>query len=109
VSTLSDDLAAFLLARIAEEEQDCATSDEPESWCDRHESAHYDSRRVLAECEAKRRIVEQYEAMQAGVQAAEGTILVGAAKVRLGAYEMTLRFLAPVYCDHPNYRAEWAP
>ena len=47
--------------------------------------------RVLAECDAKRRIVE----------------------MAVDGYEYnpnpTLRYLAAVYADHPDYREEWRP
>lgn len=50
-------------------------------------AALHDPARVLAECEAKRRIV------------------AWDASVDYGA----VRFLATVYADHPDYRAEWRP
>ena len=51
--------------------------------------ARHDPARVLAECEAKRRIVEWMSAWQQDV-AVEG-----------------LRLVALPYADHPDYRDEW--
>jgi hypothetical protein len=73
----------------------------------REHIARHDPARVLREVDSKRRIVEQYEAMQAGVEAAAGTILAGAAKVRLGAYKFALKCLALPYADHPDYDEKW--
>ena len=122
------DLAAFLLARIAEDEAvatlatsapwqeneslaggeddwriedaqgrdiagcpDCgvrASFDRP----DADHIARHDPARVLAECEAKRRIVE--EADGADAQWWEHRYLLA---------------LALPYADHPDYRDEWKP
>lgn len=63
----------------------------------KHIEAH-DPARVLAEVDAKRRIVE---AAEARLRAYVGT----GAQV---AFEwLTLRLLALPYVDHPDYRAEW--
>lgn len=70
--------------------------------------ARWDPGRALAEVESKREIIAQYEAMQAGVDAARDTILAGAAKVRLGAYEKVLRFMTIPYVDRPGYDPAWA-
>ena len=77
-------LTEFLLARIAEDEDE-AEDNEPYwgGWSSAHEA------RVLAECEAKRRIVEELSH--------DG----------LGPREWMLRVLAAVYSDHPDYRQEW--
>lgn len=88
-------LADFLLARIAEDEA-MARADlalrfvpslEPRIMGTGGEPT--DRARVLAECEAKRRIVEWDE-----VQLEEHPVL---------------RFLALPYADHPDYREEWKP
>lgn len=52
-----------------------------------------DPARVMAECEAKRRMVEEATHPQTSSQ--EG-------------YDM-LRYLAEVYADHPDYSEEWRP
>lgn len=85
-------LTEFLLARIAEDEadargdtlgavipQDCWGPD-----------------RVLAECEAKRRIVDACQNVEQ-VHAAEFLA------------DRMLAFLALPYADHPDYREEWRP
>lgn len=62
--------------------------------------------RVLAECEAKVRIVEQgLEAEDAGEQAVQTPTEYG----RTIAYEDVLRALALPYADHPEFRDEWRP
>jgi hypothetical protein len=63
--------------------------------------------RVLAEVAAKRRIIDLRDVMADVVQASEGTVLAGASKVRLGAYENVLRLLALPYAARPGYREEW--
>lgn len=111
------DLSAFLLARFAEDEA-AARAAQPEVWysyfrnvmvlgddkdfvCDvatkgdaRHIARH-DPARVLAECEAKRRIVERHLACD---------------DTGLGDDPCDdLRVLAAIYGAHPDYRAGWAP
>ena len=77
-------LTEFLLARIAEDEA-AARRVAVVGSCE----PGYRPARVLAECEAKRRIVKT----------AEGGLTSSSAAVQ---------FLAAVYSDHPDYRAEWA-
>lgn len=86
-------LTEFLLARIAEDEAACGGGDEPENWCDRATGVHYDPARVLAECEAKRRIVNVAR------YADEGSAGWG--------FRRILGDLAAVYGDHPDHREEW--
>jgi hypothetical protein len=50
--------------------------------------ARWDPARVLAECAAKRRIVEMYAGQH--------------------GQPYVLHFLALPYADHPDYRQEWA-
>ncbi len=63
--------------------------------------------RLLAECEAKRRIVNALAADTTGQPARGGTSPeeVGA---RWAKTEVC-KALAAVYADHPDYRAEWRP
>jgi hypothetical protein len=56
--------------------------------------ARHDPARVLAECEAKRRIVERE---------------VNAANQTTYRRLFTLQDRAAVYADHPDYREEWRP
>ena len=90
------DLAGFLLARIAEDESetrwlgpcDCRVEGFPLQHGLRCPE------RVLAECEAKRRIVTtQLQPYPAGHAPAT----------------LVLRLLALPYADHPDYRQEWRP
>jgi hypothetical protein len=111
------DQTEFLLARIAEDEAAAQwavrfkydhPSDSP--WrraqiaIDRGAAfssdphvARWDPARVLAECEAKRRIIDQAEQWIENYD--EGTDPMSAA---------TLRLLALPYADHPDYDPKWA-
>jgi hypothetical protein len=94
-------LTDFLLARIAEDELDANDYHETGAGeCDLVFHGRVDPNfgwkctcgrpaRVLAECEAKRRIVELHR------QSWPVSLKI-------------LRILAVVYADHPDYRDEWA-
>jgi hypothetical protein len=75
-------LTDFLLARIADLEA-MARAELNEGWEDI----------VLAECEAKRRIVECATNMHTSGP----------------DWDEACRFLALPYADHPDYREEWKP
>ena len=110
------DLAEFLLARIDEDE---ATADglhdrgrlDVREGCDQYS---YDPRccdcgvpaRVLAECAAKRAIVEEYRA-SAGPSYEDADVDYDAG--RESGLEAAVRLLASPYAAHPDYRPEWAP
>lgn len=89
-------LAEFLLARIAEAEDELSPRDEFNRW-------------AWVECESKQRIVEHHapdpDAPDAGLCAIcwwDGP--------RAQAYPCeTLMLLALPYADHPDYREEWRP
>jgi hypothetical protein len=88
-------LTEFLLARIAEDEEDARSV----HWEDAGIGSDDPIRsRWLAECEAKRRIVEG---------------MTVTAEVEGGGYEIALRdalrALALPFADHPDYREEWRP
>ena len=97
-------LAAFLLARIQEDEAQAAehaTGWWPNLW------------RAQAECEAKRRIVERAEA--AAVCTQHGRVrdsgcgeCIAAEAVEV-ADGYVLADLAAAYADHPDYSEEWKP
>lgn len=70
----------------------------PEADANGRHIARWDPHRVLAECEAKRRVVEEYSAVPDGQQ--------GPYRAGLGR---ALRCLALPYSDHPDYRPEWRP
>jgi len=119
------DLTEFLLARIAEDEavarEQAATTQtgialEWERDVDYGERyLTIDPARILAECEAKRRIVDLH-ATAAVWQLECPTCAVGAFEDH-GTAEVdrephpcgTLRALALPYADHPDYRPEWKP
>ena len=92
----------FLNARIAEDE---AAAREYQQYEDEvYETAGwFNCTRVLAECAAKRAIVEQWEDPSAG-----DSLLIDAADAGyVLAIDYTLRNLAAVYAEHPAYLDEW--
>lgn len=66
--------------------------------------ARHDPARVLAECEAKRRIVEEYEA-NFWPDPGDREALTDASSAASPA--AMIRLLALPYADHPDYREEW--
>lgn len=97
-------LTKFLLARIAEDEEERYTAADPDR-------SPFTPARVLAECEAKRRIVALYLgfweiAKNIGLDDPDAANV--ARNMYAGLYE-ALRALAVVYADHPDYRDEWRP
>jgi hypothetical protein len=72
--------------------------------------ARWDPARVLAECEAKRRIVELHSSFEAGGQ--RELFCLSCSKEGIeNVVEFpchTLRSLALPHADHPDYRQEWA-
>jgi Family of unknown function (DUF6221) len=109
-----NEFADFLLARIADDTslavsagQDAQTrapiTDELTAGPEDHRVAHmfrWSPARVLAECEGKRRIVEDYLAQlnshRSGWDAR-------------APRDHALRALGLPYADHPDYRDEWRP
>ena len=109
------DLVEFLLARIAEGEATAreASVDDPH-WLEHiYDNPHivdWSPARVLAECEAKRRIVELHQGHHecVGVKfRARRTVLV--APGYQFANDPTLALLALPYADHPDYDKSWRP
>jgi hypothetical protein len=106
------DLAEFLLARIADDEQMAAgglgqfTEAPP---------GHWSSDRVLAECAAKRRIVAEHKTIRAAypgttIETDPCCITCSAGGEYPGEFPCTtLRLLAAPYASHADYRPEWAP
>ena len=100
------DLAEFLLARIAEDE--FAAQDSLErgfggwEWLAdlgvnfeaRTHIVRWHPARVLAECDAKRRIVQCLAMYEPHIDTNQDEIL---------------QLLALPYADHPDYQQEWAP
>jgi hypothetical protein len=111
-------LTEFLLARIAEDEAGAREAqalaniytDPQWHWLVAHndgsrwQQTSHDPARVLAECEAKRRIVQTMQtAEDQAWQDGEARPVIEYIAAR------TLRTLALPYADHPNYREEWRP
>src|SRR5690606_17844004 len=67
--------------------------------------ARHDPARVLAECQAKRAIVEHILVQMRD----EPTMTRGRAHRGLTPWAYTLRLFAAVYADHPDYQEEWRP
>lgn len=124
--TLSD----FVLARIAEDENAAmragfgygiewtSDTDSAEDWSvvhadakrdmvgceDRDVTQHiarWDPARVLAECEAKRRIVSYADTMRQLDRSRD--------EMRTGDARVMLRALSLSYADHPDYDQSWRP
>lgn len=63
--------------------------------------ARHDPNRVLADIAAKRRIVEEYEAVR------EANADSDIDRCLVSSLSACLRSLATVYADHPDYQPEW--
>jgi hypothetical protein len=114
--TTHQTLASFLLQRITEDEQGA------EMLRQREEASGMTSEwlgflpgrgsfvtHVLAECDAKRRIIEQLE-MIAGSDHMDDRWIPGGSCYDCGAAPgLMLRLLALPYADHPDYQEEWKP
>jgi len=77
----------------------------------RGEAAHiarWDPDRVLAEVAAKRRILRRWETAKDAVAVSAGTVLAGAARLRLQTVEMLILDLAQPMAGRPGWRDEWA-
>lgn len=77
--------------------------------------AYWDPARVLAECEAKRRIVEMWED-PADVRALPDSMVDGRDPDEIDiqtavaeTVDHIVRLLGAAFADHPDYRPEWAP
>lgn len=68
-----------------------------------------DHTRVLAECESKRRIVEEHSDQPGCPHECQGWLDSGRRDVAIWESCPTLRLLALPYADHPDYREEWSP
>lgn len=110
-------LVEFLLARLAEDEERqqqpetryheryCTSSDVDDygrlgpDACDCQAAA-----RVLADCAAKRRIVEDHQILRGALaQTPRDDAKAGRWRVAAGAYEAVLEQLATTYAGHPDY------
>lgn len=109
-------LTAFLLARIAEDEAEARgylddLNERPPSAYDMEQVGWIEAgspERVLAECEAKRRIVELHQSDDPRL----GICTTCHDYVAHDAITWpcpTLRAAGAVYADHSDYREEWRP
>jgi hypothetical protein len=102
-------LAEFLLARYADEEavaRDAEGWFQSTDWTSSRAAEHgelWDPARVLAECEAKREIVEAWRHESRGRDGIPARTPVA------GALLWVMKQLAQPYSDHPDYRQEWRP
>lgn len=114
--TSADALHCFLRARVADDEAiariHLAMSepgiDEAPGLC-RVSSDHYeapaleiDAERVLAECAAKRRVIEEHAPRRSGA-----SWICGCCGEEREAPCDTMRALAAIYAGHPHFREEW--
>ena len=104
-------LTEFLIARIAEDEYATSLTYETcfvgkiEGCGSRYDLAlRMNPARVLAECEAKRRIVEH---LSPAVDYDRDRFIVMSTLER--AATATLRDLAAIYADHDDYDESWRP
>jgi hypothetical protein len=108
------DLAEFLLARIAEDEAEAPDIHDDDMWSDGC-SCNFPAR-WLAECEAKRRIVELHSTEREhqcpnedGTSDYYNHLRGWAEEVEHPQVCPTLRLLALPYADSEGYREEWRP
>lgn len=69
----------------------------------------HDPVRVLADAEAKRRIVDLWEAARREYDAMDKTAAQGLFAGRLSMAEAAIRALALPFANHPDYREQWRP
>ena len=98
-------LTEFLLARIAEDEAEMAAAIESRYPSGRWTILRNPSR-LAAECEAKRRIVEEHRGGK-WPNPPDPCDAHDASFVSTPCD--TLRYLAAVYADHPDYDEAWRP
>lgn len=121
--TTAPTLTEFLLARIAEDDavarevdqgrHEIATGSEAEAHraCSCYGEVVYtvSASRVLAECEAKRRIIRG--SIPARIVRPDGKVLSLMEPNELAnsdaLHKWIVHVLATIYADHPDYRAEW--
>jgi hypothetical protein len=101
-------ITAFLEARIASDEAEARAMADVEffngGWTDEH------ANKILAECAAKRAVIEQADEATGLDMSVDNDRLVGTRDMAKEPYcgDLILRSLAAVYSDHPDYQPEWA-
>jgi len=110
-------LTGFLMARICDDEAASGLDEWHRSGCETNSDSLSSGpcdcgvpARVLAECEAKRRIIHQHGAGE-GHECPDGFMDSAETDPHTGWENdcQTLKFLALPYADHPDYRDEWKP
>lgn len=111
------ELIAFLRARLDEDQQHVEAMDD--FWIDTTDEftgdaarRFTDEKRVLADIDARRRIVDMFEQYEHATTRSGDTTTPGLPSWLGGgqaALDRTLRLLALPYADHSDYRAEWRP
>jgi hypothetical protein len=110
-------LTEFLRARIARDREiallptnhwtECPAPRDGECTCSNDVAVW--NRRRMAECEAKRRIVERYEVAERAVWNGDDVVFDYLNPESVAqALIACLMDLATVYADHPDYDEEWA-
>ena len=111
MTTTAITLTDFLLARITEDEAEAQTEGIREPTTCEPVVLDFDGTvamivspaRVLAECEAKRRIVERAHRASSAFNQSINPTTSGVAMTM----DLVLAALALPYADHPDYREEW--
>ena len=102
-------LTEFLLARITGDEARAKPNDLDWWGIVTGKIPAGDRVRVLAECAAKRRIIARHSAWGRCCDRCLGYADY-TGDIEMETYPcQTLRYLAAVYADHPDYCNEWAP
>lgn len=84
------------------------------SWITRHDAfdaylQDIQPARMLAEVEAKRRVIAQWEDVRAQARNPVSVDNFQAARIEQGALSDVLRLFGACYADHPDYKPEWRP
>lgn len=98
------DLPEFLLAMFAEDEESARCADVIPA-----PAGFWDDDRVIAECNAKRRVVEHYRLLCEQANGAPEQHIHAMLASQATGLGVALRLLALPYASHPDYRAEWRP
>ena len=104
-------LTDFLFARIAEDEAGArAVVGDRNAWdTPEWDASRWSPWRVLDECEAKRRIVDEHAFMAAHESRDFGFSNGNCLTCRVQGPCATLLHLATVYADHSDYDEAWRP
>lgn len=107
-------LTEFLLARIGEDEAVAEKAGSFTPWEEAFQRDNYghltvQPTRVLAECAAKRAIVDAAWNDHLRIEGEWGMCRGQDELQALDDYPDAVTAMAEVYADHPDYRAEWRP